>query len=561
MTEFDSTNTGEDLPLEITVPVSDYTAAPTEPKRKVRVVALAVGLVAALGAGAFAVTQLGSSTDGADSPRAALDQMVNAINSSDVIGVLESLPPGERAAIIDPIKNINTELQRVGIVAKDNDLKSFKGAGVKITGVEATTTNLSDEVASVDISKATVTTSFDTSKLPIGDELKKLAFKNGLPTKTGGGAQSKTTGEAVHLIAIKEGGGWHMSLLYSAADAARRSAKLENPKFGSGVASVGGDTPEAAALDMMNTIGRLDVKHLIELTPPDEMRALHDYAPLFLDKAVKSIDNFKTNTPVDASFAGSEFAAKVTGDQAVVSIKKLAAAGQVAGFDFKVSGDDKCSKLAYTNTKTSETKTFDSCKAAKAIGGNESMKKFSDLFKDLKFNKTEIGLVFVQRGGKWFFSPLRTTLDAYVGLLKALGDTTITDIVKKFNEMGGLSSLTSGLRGTTTQTTLTPDPSTTDSTSTTTAVDPGAEAMSKCSDGVYADTSLTTDALRDVAMTKCVEGLVTAGTVKANDVAEYLYPECVLEVRALALTATQAESDAAHAKADKCLADKIAARK
>ena len=162
--QMDSSEPHDPLPLEIEtadgVMGTSYIATePVAPKRKVRVLALAVGLVAAMGAGAFAVTQLGDSVDGADSPRAALDQMISAINSSDILGVFEALPPGERTAMLDPIKNLNTELQRIGIVSKDNDLKAFKGAGIKITGVEATATKLSDSVASIDISKANVESS------------------------------------------------------------------------------------------------------------------------------------------------------------------------------------------------------------------------------------------------------------------------------------------------------------------------------------------------------------------------------------------------------------------
>ena len=298
--------------------LSYVSPSPQAPKRKTRVVALAVGLVAAVGAGGFAFVQLSDKTDGADTPRAAVNQMVNAINSGDVLGVLEALPPGERSAMVDPIKDINDQLQRVGIVAKNNNLKSFQGAGIKIAVTEAQATNLGSEVASVDITKGTVESSFDLSKLPIGDELKKLAYKDGVPTSTGKSTSTLKDGTVVHLMTIKEGGGWHVSLFYTLADALRRNAGKSNPEFGKGIAPVGADTPEGAVKDMLNAVGTVDVKRLIELLPPDEMRVMHDYAPLFLDNTMKSIADFKKKNSVAISFNDSAFSATKNGDVAVV---------------------------------------------------------------------------------------------------------------------------------------------------------------------------------------------------------------------------------------------------
>ena len=48
--------------------------------------------------------------------------------------------------------------------------------------------------------------------------------------------------------------------------------------------AVGADSPEEAVDEMISAIERVDVERMIELTPPDEMGVLHDYAPLFLDE-------------------------------------------------------------------------------------------------------------------------------------------------------------------------------------------------------------------------------------------------------------------------------------
>ena len=87
------------------------------------------------------------------------------------------------------------------------------------------------------------------------------------------------------LVTIKDGDGWHVSLWYSVAEAARKDAGKPAPEFGQGVEAKGADSPEAAVEELFASMGTLDVRRMIELTPPDEMAALHDYAPLFLDDA------------------------------------------------------------------------------------------------------------------------------------------------------------------------------------------------------------------------------------------------------------------------------------
>ena len=574
MTDFNapgsgSSENGEPAPLEMPLEIetamveadTSYIAAEPAPKRKVRVMALAIGLVAAMGAGAFAVTQLGDTTDGADSPRAALDRMISAINSSDILGVFEALPPGERSAMLDPIKNINTELQRVGIVSKDNDLKSFNGAGIKITGIEATTTNLSDTVASVDIRKAKVESSFDISKLPIGDELKKLAFKDGVPTGSGAKTGEKVDGDPIHLMAIKEGGGWHMSMFYSAADGIRRAAKAPNPDFTKSVKAVGGDTPEAAANEMLTALGAIDIRRLIELMPPDEMRALHDYAPLFLDSATKAIGDFKAKTPFEVTFTGTEFKSTTTGDQAMVQAKSFAVQAKISTLDVSIKTEGKCGIVDVKNTKTGETQTYNSCDTTKE---NASTKKLTDAVANfqssLNLNDIQAGLMFVQRGGKWFFSPTRTILDVYVSLLKVLNQDSIekgvTGLKDLLNSNPLFGQLTTRL---TSQTTIAATPIDPPLEPSTTVAPSGLSeaalaAIDTCTTKATSDAGTSTGPAFTKAMMGCLQPLFSNGTIDPNYVAlETVAPNCYVDVNALiASKAAAADIQTEYFKAKQC---------
>ncbi len=554
-----------ELPLEIETAMveadTSYIAAEPAPKRKVRVMALAIGLVAAMGAGAFAVTQLGDTTDGADSPRAALDQMISAINSSDILGVFEALPPGERSAMLDPIKNLNSELQRIGIVSKDNDLKSFKGAGVKITGIEATTTNLSDSVASVDISKVKWESSFDISKLPIGDELKKLAFKDGVPISSGAKIREGVDGHPIHLMAIKEGGGWHMSMFYSAADGIRRAAKAPNPDFTKSVKVVGGDTPEAAANEMLTAMGAIDIRRLIELMPPDEMRALHDYAPLFLDSATKAIGDFKAKTPFEVTFTGTEFKSTTTGDQAMVQAKSFAMQAKISTLDVSIKTDGKCGIVDTKNTKTGETQNYNSCDTTKENAStNELTNTVANFLSSFNLNDIQAGLMFVQRGGKWFFSPTRTILDDYVSLLKVLNQDSIEKGLTGFNDLLHSKSLFGQLiRRLTSQTTYVATP-----------MDPprlsesALAAIDICTTKAATEVGTPTGPAFTKAMMGCLQPQFSNGTIDPNYVAletidpiyvarETVAPICYVDVNALIYSkAAAAEIQTEYVKANQC---------
>ena len=74
-------------------------AAPNPPGRsKGKVIGAAVGAVAIVAAGAFAITRLtgDSASGGASSPEAAGEAFLAAIDNEDVLGMIDVLLPGER---------------------------------------------------------------------------------------------------------------------------------------------------------------------------------------------------------------------------------------------------------------------------------------------------------------------------------------------------------------------------------------------------------------------------------------------------------------------------------
>ena len=79
-----------------------------------KIVAAAVGAVAIVGAGVFAITRIsgdGSASGGADSPEAAASMLLDALDDEDALGAVDVLLPGERETFREPMQRFVTQLE------------------------------------------------------------------------------------------------------------------------------------------------------------------------------------------------------------------------------------------------------------------------------------------------------------------------------------------------------------------------------------------------------------------------------------------------------------------
>jgi len=87
-----------------------------------------VGLVAAAlavaGGGAFAVTRALSEPAGAQTPEEAVDQLFEAVENDDLVGLTEVMLPSERESLIDPMVDLFTELERLEVLDDQLQQKS-----------------------------------------------------------------------------------------------------------------------------------------------------------------------------------------------------------------------------------------------------------------------------------------------------------------------------------------------------------------------------------------------------------------------------------------------------
>jgi hypothetical protein len=385
-------------------------------------VAVAVGLVAALVAGAFAVTSLGG-RDGSASPEEAVERLFAALADEDLVGVLESLPPGERSAILPGVRDLAEELQRLRLLSDDLDLGGISGIGFEVEGLETESSPLAEGIAAVRLTAGTLTTSTDPADLPVGENLESLLALGDVDldgTDADTSTDDLSEGD-LRLVAVEEGDGWHVSLFYSLAEMARIDADLPPPDFGRGVQPVGAPSPEAVVEKLAKAAVTLDPGLALALLAPDEMRALHDYAPLFLDDLEADREEWLEEADLDLTVERLELDARTVGDVSRVVIRSLAVTGTVEGDPVSIDFDGDCMRFS-VDGDAEEMCLSDATDAAPRSP-----------------HADDLGFTVVRHGGQWYLSPVRTGFDAALAGLRLLepadfegADSTFGQFVEAF---------------------------------------------------------------------------------------------------------------------------------
>lgn len=289
-------------PMDLTPEPTPYAAPASAPAKRPRRLAVAAVAVLAVGAGAFGVLAL-SAGDGAESPEAAVEAMFDAMDHEDVIGVLEALEPNERDILRPAVDGLSEEARRTEVASADLDLRKVDGIDLQVEGLTYTTEQLGDGITAVDLTGGSVSTSSDLDRLPFGPTVRRILDADEEAER--GDIDRSESGQVdldgTRLVARQSGGGWHVSALYSIAEQVRLDADPAEavPDFGNGVPAQGAASPEAAVREAVAAATDLDVRRLIELTPPGEMAVLHDYGPMLVDAADRSRDDDFQGPSVD----------------------------------------------------------------------------------------------------------------------------------------------------------------------------------------------------------------------------------------------------------------------
>lgn len=405
---------------EVGTPAAPVAPPPARPAAG-RIIALALG-IAALAAGGFFALQAGGSEGGADSPEAAVQAMLDAVEQEDALGVLEALTPGERDVATDVLTDVIDELKRLGVLADDLDLAAVKGIDFSFEDVEMKTEDLRDDLAGVTITGGSVRARTTPAEAPIGKLLKDLGVDVSEMTPTVTTEDASTDGEVI--ATIKRGGGWYVSLGYSMAEQGRREAGAPLPSKGDAVDPHGASSPEAAVQALVEAIQDMDLERIIALTPPGEMSALHDYAPIFLEDAEKGVaEARRQGWELDVSkLELDEF--ERAGSVARVAITEIAGSATSDAMQVTFDIDSKCAEI--------EMGPPGETPMSQRVCVDDLAEQTGMPFDFLQGDKMpRFGFTVVEVDSEWYISPIRSMFDPLIDVLQAFEPKGLREAIEQ----------------------------------------------------------------------------------------------------------------------------------
>jgi hypothetical protein len=392
---------------------------------------LAVASAAVLaGAGTgTSIVLAGTGRGGAGSPDAAVQDLVGALNKSDVIGMLDALDPGERNALGPGLEDIFGQLKRVGVLSSTADLKAITGVDISEQDLATSTDRLAPDVAAVTVSGGTNTEAVDPSRLPLGSYFQNLADKamSGRSVSTTGPNSGSTT-----LGTVRVDGGWYVSLGYSVAiNALRGPGQSGAPPATGQLQAAGASSPAGAVQALFNDASQFDLSGLFADLDPAEMAAADAYALDWLPNAQTALD--KARGQASIQFGNLSFTTQQVDGGTLVKVNQ----------GLTVTVKDRGVELEYGNgcyTYTVMGTTGHQC----AQGGDQYLAQIKALlpqpvqpiFTRLTTIEPDVGFVTVDEGGKWYVSPTRTCLEAVSAFLSELHPGDIQAVIDNGSGIG-----------------------------------------------------------------------------------------------------------------------------
>ncbi|HEY8544304.1 MAG TPA: hypothetical protein VIL36_04620 [Acidimicrobiales bacterium] len=397
---------------------------------------LGVAVVFAVLAAGFAVVNLRATPTGAGTPEQAVERFFDAVADEDLIGVLEMLDPGEREVLVPFVRQLSSELDRLEITS-GLDPDDVDGFDIEVTDLEVRPQELGPGVAEVAVTGGTFRFATVPEAVPVGDVLRDIIEANGgeidIPRQ-----QDQTSirpEDDLFLVTTEHDGRWHLSLGFTIAEYARRDAGLDFPDLDGGVEPQGAPSAEAAVEELVEAVAAFDAERVISLLPPDELRALQVYAPLFLDDIQDELDDLRDDEDLEITVDRLDVETRdIDGGTRVIPTGGSITLEDGTG-ETTLSYDDGCFEVTGAAEEDFEDEFGDTrvCTDDLAEGRNNGLSEEDEA--DLAalgalFADFEPGVVAVERGGEWYVDPFRTLGD--------LGTQVLAGIEKEDLEEGGI---------------------------------------------------------------------------------------------------------------------------
>jgi len=441
----------------VTSTVTDEVARPARPPAPAAtsLSATAIAVIVAFMVAVTAVAVLAfTRDDGSATPEEATRSMFAAIETNDVLGVLEQLPPGERKSLRDELPTIGTELTRLGLLS-GFDLRDAGDLQVRFRDVALTATPLADSMAAVEIVGGSAEVTLPPGPSPLTDRAREVLERD-FDVKIDGSARTVHHDfgtEPLRLIAVREGGGWHVSIAYSVADALRVRAGLPLPEVGEGKGpeAIGSNTPDQAVSDLIDAYADGDPQRTITVLYPDDARALYDYAPVFVPTARADAERVAADGTFEVQRNKLETSVDGTDSTRTVRITALDLDIRDELKKIHLTYDGRCFHTDYRLADADPPYvSYDFCDGH-TPGPDERMRPRDNPLSSLAIFGGGADLptfTVVERNGRWFISPVRTMLESIVQSLRALQPGDVDAFADRLaaSWKGGLGDGLSGRR-------------------------------------------------------------------------------------------------------------------
>ena len=425
-------------------PVPPPPAAKGRPWRAVVVGGI---VVAVLAGGTYATAQLLADDRGAASPEEAGERLLDAINRSDLLGVIDLLPPGEQQVMLDIIDELTDQGDRLGLLDDSFQLDGFPGLTIEITDPELEVEELGDGIARVSLVDGQASVEIDGEQVAgtLGEVVEAIAEENGSEIEAPDDEAEADIGEAVEeaeqeaedraevanpfqVTVIEIDGRWFPSLGFTIAELARVDANRFDdgpgaPDLTDGIEPDGGDSPEDAIQALLDAAIDGDAEDAIAVLDPGELGALQVYADVLLD-----LDEGE-DTGLSAELTDADVTSLGDGVNRVVPTG-FVVEGDVEGDEVRFELDDGCLSFQVESSDPDVADIdFEVCggddladtlpgELGDAFDDVDVPEELSDLI--AAFEPVEFGIVTVERDGEHFVSPLRTLFDVFAVSFRGL---------------------------------------------------------------------------------------------------------------------------------------------
>ncbi len=233
-----------------------------------------IGVLALLATSAFVLRAVTGGGGGASSPEDAVQALADAIGSEDPAALASALAPDEVRSLSLLLDEVEQQAEEGGLAGPQ---RTFSGIDVSIADLELEVDELGDDVARVTVRDGAI--GYEVEREGLSDRTRSLLPED-LDESGSVGVDDFEDDEIedFYLMTVRQGGGWYVSLTYTAASYAAEIWGLPEGDFDDDVElGDAAETPEDAARELVEAGGSLDVEGVRDRLPEGEWSVLGAY--------------------------------------------------------------------------------------------------------------------------------------------------------------------------------------------------------------------------------------------------------------------------------------------